>query len=218
MNDKNNENLRTVKSVETRRRLLLAGMAVFADCGFNGASVRDIVGKSGHTVNAISFFYGGKEGLADAIVKELKQTIVPNLPEATEEITSDLVWRATVKRFVSEMIALFGAKDEPNCYFAALYRHESARLHAKKVTLHEEIMVPLFKRFEKLIALGVEYRDPIKVRLAALSLWNNMIAYALKHQDVLLADVPAGIDPAVFREMTIDYMVEVGLAKLKFEK
>lgn len=168
------ENLRTARSVETRRRLLLAGMAVFADGGFHGSSVRDIVTRSGHTVNA-------------------------------------------VKRFVGEVIAMFGAKEEPDCYFAALYRHESARLHAKKLTLHEEIMVPLFTRFEKLIALGVEDRDPVQIRLATLSLWNNMIAYALKHRDVLRADVPEGVDPEIFRERTIDYMIEVGLTKLKFK-
>lgn len=211
------ENLRTARSVETRRRLLLAGMAVFADGGFHGSSVRDIVTRSGHTVNAVSAFYGGKEGLAEAIVRVLKQTLAPIVSEPPAKIASDLAWRRAVKRFVGEVIAMFGAKEEPDCYFAALYRHESARLHAKKLTLHEEIMVPLFARFEKLIALGVEDRDPVQIRLATLSLWNNMIAYALKHRDVLRADVPEGVDPEIFRERTIDYMIEVGLTKLKFK-
>lgn len=78
--------------------------------------------------------------------------------------------------------------------------------------------MPIFHQFEQLIALGVPGRDPSIVRLATLSLWNNVLAYALKHPETLAADVPDGIDPLLFREMTIDYMLEVGLSQLKFEK
>ena len=76
--------------------------------------------------------------------------------------------------------------------------------------------MPIFRQFEQLIALGVPGRDPSRVRLATLSLWNNVLAYALKHPEVLAADVPEGVDLRLFREMTIDYMVEVGLSKLNF--
>lgn len=206
------------RAAESRRRLLLAGMAKFAEKGYSGASVRDIVGGLGCSVQAISLHFGSKEGLVLAIVEELKKTFVFPAVSDLASITTDLAWRVAVKRFASDLIELLGAKDEPNCYFAALYRHESANLHAKKVTLHEEIMMPIFHQFEQLIALGVPGRDPSLVRLATLSLWNNVLAYALKHPEVLAADVPEGIDLRLFREMTINYMVEVGLAKLKFSQ
>ena len=209
-------NSSTNRAAESRRKLLLAGMARFAENGYSGASVRDIVGGLGCSVQAISLHFGSKEGLAVAIVEELKKTFVFPAVSDPASITTDRAWRVAVKRFVSDLIELMGAKGEPNCYFAALYRHESANLHAKTKTLHEEIMMPIFRQFEQLIALGVPGRDPSLVRLATLSLWNNVLAYALKHPDVLAADVPEGIDMRLFREMTIDYMVEVGLAKLKF--
>lgn len=208
----------TNKAIESRQKLLLAGMVQFAEKGYSGASVRDIVGSVGYAVPAISAYFGGKEGLATAIVETLKQTFVHPVIHDLSSITTDRAWRVAVKRFVSDLIDLFAAKDEPNCYFAALYRHESANLHAKKVTLHEEIMVPIFNHFEKLMALGVPGRDKTIVRLATLSLWNNVLAYALKHPETLAADIPEGTDPRLFREMTIDYMVEVGLAKLEFSQ
>ena len=214
----NQDNACANRAVDSRRRLLLAGMAQFADKGYSGASVRDIVGSVGCSIPSISLHFGGKAGLATAIVKEMKRTFVFPVTDVPASITTDFAWRVAVKRFVSNLIALFAAKDEPNCYFAALYRHETANLHEKKVTLHEEIMVPIFRQFERLIALGVAGRDPSLVRLATLSLWNNVLAYALKHPETLAADVPDGIDPALFREMAIDYMVEVGLARLRFEK
>lgn len=212
------ENGRANRAAESRQKLLLAGMVQFADKGYSGASVRDIVGSIGYSVPAISMYFGGKEGLALAIVEELKRTVVPPAVSDSSSITTDLAWRVAVKRFVCDLIAIFEAKDVPNCYFSALYRHESANLHAKKVTLHEEIMVPIFRQFEQLIAMGVAGRDPSLVRLATLSLWNNVLAYALKHPETLAADVPEGVDPQLFREMAIDYMVEVGLSKLGFAK
>ena len=216
MRKMNQENAGTNRAAESRRKLMLAGMARFAEKGYSGASVRDIVGGLGCSVQAISLHFGSKEGLSVAIVEELKKTFVFPAVSDPASITTDRAWRVAVKRFVSDLIELMGAKDEPNCYFAALYRHESANLHAKKKTLHEEIMMPIFRQFEQLIARGVPGRDPSLVRLATLSLWNNVLAYALKHPEVLAADVPEGIDLRLFREMTIDYMVEVGLSKLKF--
>ena len=216
MDMKNRENAVVNRAAESRRKLMLAGMARFAEKGYSGASVRDIVGGLGCSVQAISLHFGSKEGLSVAIVEEFRKTFVLPTVSDPASITTDRAWRVAVKRFVSDLIELMGAKDEPNCYFAALYRHESANLHAKTKTLHEEIMMPIFRQFEQLIARGVPGRDPSLVRLVTLSLWNNVLAYALKHPEVLAADVPEGIDSRLFREMTIDYMVEVGLSKLKF--
>lgn len=218
MKKPDSENLRKQQAAESRRKILFAAMQCFAERGYAGASVRDIVGKVGFAVPAISAHFGGKEGLANAIVAALKQTFVQPVIHDLSSITTDRAWRVAVKRFVSDLIELFAAKEEPNCYFAALYRHESANLHAKKITLHEEIMVPIFNHFERLIELGVPGRDKTTIRLATLSLWNNVLAYALKHPETLAADVPEGVDPRLFREMTIDYMVEVGLSQLKFEQ
>lgn len=210
------ENLRKRQAAESRQRILLAGMQVFAAKGYRGATVRDIVEKIGCSVNAISLHFGSKENLATAVVQALKETIVSPVANRPDEITSDFAWRVAVKRFVQQVVGLFTATEEPNCYFAPLYRYESADLREKKVTLHAEIVQPLFRQLEGLMALGVADRHPVTVRLATLALWNMVVAYALKHPDVIAEGVPAGIDPGLFRDMTIDYMVEKGLAGLAF--
>lgn len=210
------ENIRKIQAAESQRKVLLAGMACFAEKGYIGASVRDIVGRIGRSVNAISLSFGSKEELANAVIAELKRTIVAPIAHTADQISSDFAWRVAVKRFIAQVVALFNAKEEPNCYFAALYRHESANLHAKKVTLHEEVIKPIFNQFERLIALGVADQDPMTVRLWTLALWNNVIIYALKHPDVLAEDVPEGVDPHLFRETTIDFMVDKYLKELHF--
>lgn len=211
------DNKRRLQPAELRQRILHAGMSVFAEKGYRGATVRDIVELIGCSVNAVNNHFGTKEGLAVAVVEEMKRTIVMPVAHTAEGIGNDFSWRVAVKRFVTDVIGLFSSKDEPNSCFAALYRHESASLHDKKVTLHEEIVVPIFRQLESLVALGVEGRDPLMVRLATLALWNNVIAYALKHPEVIESDVPHGVDPTLFRQTTIDYMVEQSLARLRFK-
>lgn len=210
------KNRRLLRSDESRRRVLMAGVESFADKGYLGASVRDIVGKIGCSVNAISVHFGSKAELATSIVNELKGSIVPPVSYAAGEIRSDYTWRVAVKRFVRQIVGDFQSSELPNSCFAALYRHETANLRLKKVTLHEEIVKPIFRQLEELIALGVADRDPVTVRLWTLALWNNVIAYALKHPDVLAEDVPEGVDPQLFRETTIDFMVDKCLRELHF--
>ena len=205
-----------MQTAESRRRILLAGMEVFAEKGFAGASIRDIVGKIGCSVNAVSIHFGSKEELAKAVVLELKRTIVMPAPPRAGEILSDYAWRVAVKQFVRQVVGIFLATDEPNCHFAALYRHESANLHGKKVTLYGEIVKPIQRQLEDLVALGVPEHDPVTVRLWTLFLWNNVLAYALKHPDVLADDLPQGADLQLFRETTVDFMVDKCIGELHF--
>ncbi len=216
MKKPDSENLRKLQAAESHRKILMAAMKCFAEKGYVGASVRDIVKVVGCSVNGISAHFGSKEGLAEAVVRELQKTIVQPIAHEAEQILSDFAWRVAVKRFVADVIALFTAKEEPNCYFAALYRHEHANLSAKKVTLHEEIILPIFHQLEQLMSLGVAERDPLTTRLWTLALWNNVLIYALKHPVVLAEDIPAGMSPDLFRATTIDFMVDKCIRELKF--
>lgn len=49
---------------DTRERILLAGVREFAENGFHATTVRNIVDRAGvKNLNAIVYYYGGKEGL-----------------------------------------------------------------------------------------------------------------------------------------------------------
>lgn len=57
--------------MKTRSQILEAATELFAERGFYGASVRDITGQAGASVNAISYHFGSKEGLYREIVGQL---------------------------------------------------------------------------------------------------------------------------------------------------
>lgn len=53
----------------TRKRLLEAAGAVFAEKGFRRATVRDIVGRAGANLNAVNYHFGDKTGLYLAVME-----------------------------------------------------------------------------------------------------------------------------------------------------
>jgi AcrR family transcriptional regulator len=57
--------------VNTKKALLLAAMEVFADKGFDSATVRDICGLAKANVAAVNYHYGSKDGLYAAVLEEI---------------------------------------------------------------------------------------------------------------------------------------------------
>ncbi len=58
-----------ITAQQTRQRLLDAGLAVFSEVGYHGATIREIAGRAGTNIAAISYHFGGKDGLYTAVVR-----------------------------------------------------------------------------------------------------------------------------------------------------
>lgn len=56
---------------KTKEHILRTATKLFAQKGFDGTSVRDICKNSGVNIALISYYWGGKKELFDAVVKEL---------------------------------------------------------------------------------------------------------------------------------------------------
>ncbi len=58
----------TDRGAETRASLLTAGMSLFATRGFDGTSVREITREAGSNLGAITYHFGSKRGLYEAVL------------------------------------------------------------------------------------------------------------------------------------------------------
>ena len=59
----------------TRRALVAAGVEAFAEHGFEAASVRDITAKAAVNQGAITYHFGGKEGLYRAVLEAVRDKV-----------------------------------------------------------------------------------------------------------------------------------------------
>lgn len=73
--------------VNTKDALLAAAIEVFADKGFDAATVRDICGRAKANVAAVNYHFGGKEALYGAVLKEIFPKDEDSQPEGDTDLS-----------------------------------------------------------------------------------------------------------------------------------
>ncbi len=81
---------------DTKERLLTAAAAVFAEKGFDGATVKEIVDRAGVNISLVSYHFNGKEGIFKASLEKfgrerlkMAETIF-TAPESVEDMKAKL--------------------------------------------------------------------------------------------------------------------------------
>jgi len=74
------------KSDQARRRLLEAAVLIFGEKGPDGATVREIAQAAGQNLAAITYYFGGKEGLYRTVIEGLVRDLRQRLEAVFEQI------------------------------------------------------------------------------------------------------------------------------------
>ena len=113
----------TRPSIATRRRILKAASHIFAEHGYEGASIRDMVAKADVNQAAINYHFGSKEGLYRAVL-ELAFASLTNADSAgaSGSETPEAELRAFVRRQLRPMLA----RDELSDYLR-IFNWETVR-------------------------------------------------------------------------------------------
>jgi AcrR family transcriptional regulator len=113
----------TRPSILTRRRILKAASRVFAEQGYEGASIRDIVTRADVNQAAINYHFGSKEGLYRAIL-ELALAALTNADAAAGN--SGRTREAELRAFVSRQLRPLLGKDVLSDYLR-IFNWETVR-------------------------------------------------------------------------------------------
>lgn len=142
---------------DTRTRLLRAALTVFGRRDFDAASVRDIVQLAGANVSAVSYHFGGKQGLYLATAEFLADTLLermgPMLAQIRAEAASaDAVAAETLlRRFIHGLLDTLlsdGIGDDA----AGFVLREQHQPSAAFDILYQRLMLPMQQGFVRLAA------------------------------------------------------------------
>lgn len=105
----------TRPSDHTRQRILKAAIELFADKGYDAASVRAIVAKAGVNQAAINYHFDGKEGLYLEVIKSAFAAFT-RLEGLDGEPLNSLPRDAALRRFVYQQLRPLLFRDEISRY------------------------------------------------------------------------------------------------------
>jgi AcrR family transcriptional regulator len=158
----------------TRERLLDVAARLFADRGYDGVSVRDIVGQAGANLGAVTYHFGSKEALFGEV---LTREIQPLLRAGREIVESDAAPAEKLRRMLRDY-ALYVLHEKPG--LKVLFSEMLAggeRLPAAAV----EAVRWRNRAFADVVEQGVREGDfrPCDVECAAWSFFGMLSAYIL---------------------------------------
>jgi len=195
-----------------RAKLLDAAGIVFAESGYQGATVREICARAGVNIALVNYYFGDKLELYSEVLRESMgpmkdeiRALESGLPP--EEALRDLI-RATMQR-------IFRA-ERPGWHYG-LMLHEIAQPTPALTNVINETMRPLYDRFRGLIGGMLALPpDDDKVRLCAHSVISQVVHYkhALYANSLLWPELE--MTPARVEQIS-NHIADFSLAYLRHE-
>jgi AcrR family transcriptional regulator len=161
----------------TRTRLIEAAGEVFAEHGYQSATVREICAQAGANVAAVNYHFRDKMGLYVAVMENSLCAAPPADVRALLEksVTPEDALRQMIHRMLQRMYS----KREPGGWHVRIMAHELAQPTAALDRVVAEVIEPSFAAMREIIGriLGLPPDDDT-TRLCALSVVSQVVHYA----------------------------------------
>jgi TetR/AcrR family transcriptional regulator, regulator of cefoperazone and chloramphenicol sensitivity len=115
--------MQTRPSKVTRGRIMKAAARIFAEHGYDGASIRNIVAKANVNQAAVSYHFGSKEGLYRAVLQAALQAL---LQDDGATAPSPAKREAALRAFIGRQLRPMLARDELSRYLR-IFNWETVR-------------------------------------------------------------------------------------------
>jgi AcrR family transcriptional regulator len=171
----------------TREKLIDAAGRIFADRGYQAATVREICDAAGENVAAIHYHFGDKLGLYTQVVQRSMQAA--EIEGIRNALNLNSPPQDILRAVIRARLRSIERGDLPDWHFRILI-HEMAQPTPVLRQLINEVGTPLFQRLLMLIGgmIGLPPEND-KTRMCALSVMGQILAY------VFAAPLLAGVWP-----------------------
>jgi len=158
----------------TRARLVDAAGKVFAESGFQGATVREICALAGVNVALVNYYFGDKLELYAEVLRES----IGSIKNEIKALESGLPPELAVRDLIRATLRRIFRADRPGWHYQLMV-HEMAQPTPAMVNVINETMRPLYDRFRSLIGLMLALPpDHDSVRLCTHSVIAQVMHYS----------------------------------------
>ncbi|QLL65272.1 CerR family C-terminal domain-containing protein [Sinorhizobium mexicanum] len=212
----------------TREKLLNASIDVFGRYGFDGATTRMLADKARVNLQAIPYYFGGKEGLYIAAAEHLASIIGGHVADLRSAILTRFAEldadgkemapaeaRAFLTQMVQRMIVLFVSEQSES--WARFIIREQMEPTEAFTRIYGSIMRPMIEMARRLIGIILD-DDPAseRIRLRTLSFVGSVLVFRMAHAAVYaqLEWETAGPDELeILRHHAADLVAALGAEK-----
>jgi len=195
---------------ETRRKLLHAAGEVFADVGYQAATVREICSRAGVNLAAVNYHFGDKLGL----YTELLKITVANDGAPPEHALRALPPEAALRRFLHVMLRQMNQADRPS-WHTKVMTHELAHPTPALDAVVEHMIKPKARVLYGIVGriIGRPPLDP-RTRMCAHSIIGQAVHYVHARPVIALLWPELKTTPTAVEEIA-QHITEFSLEALK---
>jgi AcrR family transcriptional regulator len=192
--DKKTTSSKIKYSLNTRGRLLEAGVDVFGKHGFDASTTRMIAQKAGVNIAAISYYFNGKEGLYHSVVSyitgKLESQVESTLVEIEEWVADGKLNReealVLLEKLLEKMINfMVGSPEAPG--FARIVLREQLYPSSAYDIIFNRIMAPMINAVAKMVATATGEAPSRVTSLRALTLIGQIIVFRVARETMVRA-------------------------------
>jgi len=185
------DNIQQADTKTTRERVLQAALKCFGHRDYDSVSTREIVELAGANISAISYHFGGKQGLYLATAEYLSDYIQGQINPLMEDINQRMerADQAECRHLIGQLIQglvqnlLFGELSEDA---AGLIFREQNHPTAAFDYMYDKFMLPMQDTYSRLIAKIMQSDpDSQEVKLLTHSLVGQIVIYRMGRETIL---------------------------------
>ncbi|PIQ82136.1 MAG: TetR family transcriptional regulator [Candidatus Omnitrophica bacterium CG11_big_fil_rev_8_21_14_0_20_64_10] len=160
----------------TRKRLLEAAGQVFAQHGFEKATVREICRKANANVASVNYHFGGKEDLYAEVVAYGAQQSVEAFPP-DRGLGPNPLPEAELNAFIHSFLCRFLKKNQRGSWYSTLCAREIVLPTRALDRVVREVIRPLSDRLEAIVRRLVPRASKLEVGRCARSIVGQCLFY-----------------------------------------
>lgn len=204
----------TQDKTDARQRLLEAAIAVFAEKGFEAASVREICGAAGANIASINYYFRDKEGLYIEAAKYAHISTCGSVAETIRNIDPQIPAIEQLRFFIREMATRMHAPANP--FAVRLMMREMSNPSAAAKAVVKEYVQPLALRLREILRTLLPHLDEKRLLMTGFSVMGQILFY---RQNRFVADLifgPNSIE-SLNAEMVVEHITRFTFTALGLE-